>query len=328
MFWFLTSAIGHPFEAELYGHDMHVVFQDQSIDMMYHLEIPFEVVQGDLTELVSENRDMTMETLRRKYLTETYHEIAQSLSLQIDGVDVSWDTAAPISDKLKKEDRFLIFTLHASKKLHVGASQISILNRNHEQKLSMYRSRIEYQGGVWIDETDLDTPKQWSKEESMKELRISVRILPSWWAHGEKLWNNVLNREPLSSFSNRQHSWKQRFMRGELHLHEALLASALSLFFFLLSPLPRTRSMFAVILASIGLGVLLLPYHDSRVAIIPIVGLIASLYPPVVVILIMSVALPWWFSLLSLFSFVRTSSLKRSWIISIGLSLAFSFMLF
>ena len=162
----------------------------------------------------------------------------------------------------------------------------------------------------------------------MKELRICIRILPMWWGHAEQLWNDVLKKEPLSSVSKTQRSWKSRFMRGDLHFHEAILVSLFSVFFFLVSPLSRTKSMLGIVLGSIGVGLLLSPFHDSRIVIISTIGLLAFSYPSVVVLLIMSVGLPWWFSLLGLISFVRTTLLKRAWIISVGLSLAFFYMLF
>ena len=326
MFWFLTTALGHPFEAELYGHDMHVVLQNRSINLAYRLEVPFEVVQKELTLMVANHRDHSMEALRSKYLKETYDDIADSLSLQVDGVDMSWDTAGPISDKLKKEDRFLIFELHASKKMMEGARQISILNRNHEQKLSIYRSTIEYEGGFWIDNTDLDNPKQWSKEESMKELRMSLRILPTWWASLEQQWKRILKQEILVSHSNIEESWKDRFKRGVLLFHEAVLGLLFSVCVFLAAPMARNKKMVGLLSAMIGFGLLCTPLYDTRIIIFSIMGVLAFPYPAVLLVLMMSIALPWWFSVLGFLTFVRTGSLKKAWLLSIGLSLAFFYM--
>jgi hypothetical protein len=326
MIYLLTIVMAHPFEAELYGHDIHVVFQEQSMKVNYRLEVPFDIVQGELTKLVSENRDKSMDILRKTYLSEKYDGITEALSLEIDGVQVSWDQAMPVSDKLKKEERFLIFELHASKSILAGAHQLSIMNENYEDKLSMFRTYIDYEGGFWIDDTDLLTPKQWSKEESMKELRMSIRQLPVWWGWAERAWFSIVYKKKLISYTARESSWQSRFIRGRLLFHEALLLLVLGSFFFLLFPISKKRVGLGVVLGTMGFGVLLAPLHDARIMVMSIAGMLLFSYPAVIVLLVMSVGLPWWFGFCGILSLMRSTITPYAWLFSFGLSLAFFWM--
>lgn len=327
MFYLLTYVMAHPFEAELYGHDVRVEFQEQSIRINYRLEVPFDVVQAELTKLVAENRETSMDKLRLKYLNEKYEGIEAALSLQVDGVDTNWAKAKRVSDKLKKEDRFLIFSFQASTPLSKGAHQISILNRNAENKLSMYRTQIEYGGGVWIDDTDLETPKQWSKEESMKELRMSVRLFPVWWSDAEQLWFSIVHEQERMSYSIQEDSLKSRFLRGRLWLHEALLFVSGFSFISILFPGTKKRLKIGLVFGSMGMGVLLGTMYDARVVIITIIGLLTHRTPIVIGVLLLSVGLPWWCGLYGLLSLLRNKQTSYTWLIGVGLSLAFFFML-
>ena len=157
---------------------------------------------------------------------------------------------------------------------------------------------------------------------------MSIRILPNWWAQSEKFWKKILSQDSLSSLPQIPHSWKNRFKRGELDFHEAVLFVLSCVLVFLISPLRRRKNMVGLVLASIGLGLLSQSLYDSRIVLFSVTGLLAFSYPVVMVILVMSIALPWWFSMLGFLSFARTKLLKNSWVLSIGLSLAFFYMFF
>ena len=82
MFCFLSFALAHPFDAELYGHDLAVSFVNNTMEVVYHAEVPYPVVQEELRTFLEENRHVPLDALRTQYLTNRYKKLQEGLSLQ------------------------------------------------------------------------------------------------------------------------------------------------------------------------------------------------------------------------------------------------------
>jgi hypothetical protein len=328
MLWLIPVVFSHPFNAELYGHDLRLLFREERLEIEYHLEVPFEVVQKELQVLLRNNQELTMGALRKKYLEDRYQSIAEDLSLQVDGIDSSWDWFAPMTDTLKKEDQFLIFSLRLREELKEGSHQISILNRNHEDSLSIYRTEIWYEGGVWIDKADIQKPMHWSKEENMREVRLSIRRLPSLWGRMEKFWMRVRNEQSQvrMSFQGTDHpqrSFGERARRRQISLFEGIGVVFSSLLMGILYPFSDRRSGIGWLLICMGLGILIGSFGDDRLWIASIIGLLGFRYPLLTILLWMQLCMPLWCCIFAVPSLMYRRKFSYSWIWTLCICLAF-----
>ena len=328
MFWFFFPAWAHPFDAKLYGHDIQFLLSRDSINVQYQLEVPLDVVQKELQEVLRQSPHVPLEDLREIYLQQRYEGLKDGLSLQIDGIDSSWDTSFRSSDKLKKENRFLIFQLSLTKTLGAGAHQISVWNRNHEDQVSMFRTSIEYQGGVWIDNSDLKQSGVWGKEEQMRETRICVRLLPHWWATLESLWFEFRNDERKTRFTylgmeTTERSFQQRLLRRELSFGEVLTLISLTLMLAFLYPFSNKRIGVGLILITLGCGMVLESWGDSKLWMTAILGCIGYRYPVLSGTLWLYLATPFWGVVCALPSVLCSKRAAYAWIWPFVLLLSF-----
>ena len=295
MIWFFFCAWAHPFDAKLYGHDIQISLEQGNLSVSYQLEIPFDVVQEELKQLLQNSAQIPMEELRILYLSKRYEGIAGQLLLQIDGEDVSWDFWSPTSDKLKQENRFLIFHLNMTKSLSQGAHQISLWNRNHEEAISIYRTAIQYEGGVWIDRCDLEEPNKWSKEDTMRETRISVRILPSLWAMMEQYWFQYRNDSSQKVFAYQDESEASlgyRMLRKELSLLEASILFGLSIVLSMAYPFQNRKRGFGWVLLILGIAMMLPSWGDNRLWMTMVLSVVGLRYPALLCILWLYLCVP------------------------------------
>jgi len=300
MFCFVSFAFAHPFDAELYGHDLQVSLLENTLHVAYHAEVPYQVVQQELRELLEKNRHIPLDDLRTQYLSNRYGSLQEGLSLQIDGKEIDWGNIEPFPQKLKKEGQFLRFQVQLSHHLGEGAHQISIWNTNYREQLSVYRSDIRYDNGVWIDEHDLKEPQKWSKEKSMQELRLSVRFLPAIWHQTYKTWSVIIQEENVKHVravpeASLLFLMKRRKIPFEVAFFSCFFLVLVSFF----SPMKRNLYSLGQILIIIGLGMGLEQLGDARLWVGTVLALICALrYRALALFFWLQICLPWWLLLI------------------------------
>jgi len=316
MFCFISFALAHPFDAELYGHDLKLSIVDQTLSLEYHAEVPFQVVQQELSTLLAKNRQLPLADLRTQYLSSRYESLQQGLSLQIDGELQTWNEVAPFSEKLKKEGQFLIFQLQLSHPIAEGAHQISILNQNYIDQLSIYRSDVVFDDGIWIDKHDVIQPRQWSKEASMQELRLSVRVLPQVWHRAYDFWSQLIGEENRQRISNIPPiSLFDRAKRRKLPLEVALGSCLLLGLVAILSPVKRNINSLGVLCIAIGLGLGLEFLGDDRLWVGGLLALFFAIrYRALALFFVLQLVLPWWLVLLFVLPSMRKHNIQKDYI--------------
>jgi len=313
MFCFVSFAFAHPFDAELYGHDLEVSLLKNTLHVTYRAEVPYQVVQQELRELLEDNRHIPLDDLRTQYLSNRYGALQQGLSLQIDGQEMSWENIKPFPQKLKKEGQFLRFQVQLSHNLSVGAHQISIWNQNYREQLSVYRSDIRYDNGVWIDEHDVNEPQKWSKEKSMQELRMSFRFLPSIWSQTYKTWSDIIQDEDVKHVrSAPQPSILLQMKRRKIPLEIAFLSCFLLALVSFFSPMNRNFYSLGQLLILIGVGMALEQLGDARLPVGMVLGLICAIRSRALALFFwLQICLPWWLVLIFVLPiFVRSVERK------------------
>ena len=309
MFCFLSLALAHPFDAELYGHDLQVSFVENTMEVVYHAEVPYPVVQQELRDFLEKNRHVPLDELRTQYLANRYGELKEGLSLQVDGNDTTWETTAPFPQTLQKEGQFLRFRLQLSHSFDRGAYQISIWNQNHRDQLSVYRSDIRYDAGVWIDEYDLEHPRKWSKDEARQELRMSLRFLPSFWRMLSTTWAGIIQEDAVQELRpDENHSLLFLVKRRKVPLEIAMGLLLLLLFVSFRAPVKRDIHHVGLLLILIGLGVALEELGDARIWAGIVVSVICALrYRALALFFLLQLCLPWWLLLIFLLPSFRSS---------------------
>ena len=170
----------------------------------------------------------------------------------------------------------------------------------------------------------------WSKEERMREVRLSIRQLPSWLGTLEKGWMWIRNEEHQMRYAfrgERAHkSFRERALRRELSLLDALGLGFCTLLMGILYPFSDRRSGVGCLFICLGAGVLISSFGDDRLWIASIIGLLGYRHPVLALLLLMQLCMPLWCFICAVPALISKRNFFYSWIWACCICLAF-FML-
>ena len=235
LFFFLFFVFAHPFENNLFGHQIVLNIQEEEISLNYDLEMPTGRMQDEYSSFDKNGKDK-----REEFVQEIYAEIISSIQLEINEEVIQPTQISHKEIEIRNKGKFMVFSSQIIYPISVEPQTISLVNQNRIIDPAIYKNEVNISQKWTIADTDMviwkdDNPhsslmKEWKVEEELREIRISF-FENNWWTESRQWWNEeLLNEEPsigLWSHLKRQNqTWLDDWKQGRTSLFSFLILFA------------------------------------------------------------------------------------------------------
>ena len=197
------TAFAHPFENNLFGHQIELRILDDKVVSVYDLELPTKRLQADFASIQKDD----IEAQKTQFIQEVYQEIDWNLQVEMNQLLQKPVSVAHQEVATRNKGKFMVFSTELTYQLPPDLESLSLLNQNRMTDPAIFKNALMISSKWSVADTDMiiwkngrphtSLMKEWLMKEELRECRISF-YPHTRWRELQKIWMNAIEGEPTT----------------------------------------------------------------------------------------------------------------------------------